>query len=127
MKSEATVLEELVARAQVLPRPEAAPGIVRSTAEPVNDREVRSLYAKRVKVYPKRARGTFRTAKWIVMAVTLSIYYILPWLRWDRGPNLPDQAVLIDFPGRRFYFFFLDLLPQELYYVTGLLVAASTG
>lgn len=125
MKSETTVLEELVARAEVLPRAESAPGIVRSTAEPVNDKEVRSLYAERVKVFPKRARGTFRTAKWVVMAVTLSIYYLLPWLRWDRGPNLPDQAVLIDFPGRRFYFFFFDLLPQELYYVTGILIAAS--
>lgn len=122
---EKTVLDQLVAAAEVRPRAEAAPGIVRSTAEPVNDAQVRSLYAKRVKVYPKRARGTFRTAKWAFMAFSLAVYYVIPWLRWDRGPNLPDQAVLVDFPGRRFYFFFFDLLPQELYYVTGLLVAAS--
>ena len=84
-----------------------------------------SLYAARVKVYPKEAHGTFRRAKWIVMAVTLGIYYIVPWLRWDRGPYLPDQAVLIDFPARRFYFFFLEIWPQEFYYVTGLLVLAA--
>ncbi len=84
-----------------------------------------SLYASRVKVYPKEAHGRFRTVKWIVMAVTLGIYYIVPWIRWDRGPYLPDQAVLIDFPARRFYFFFLEIWPQEFYFVTGLLVLAA--
>ena len=84
-----------------------------------------SLYAPHVKIYPKRAHGSFRTAKWIVMAVTLGIYYLVPWIRWDRGSYLPDQAVLIDFPARRFYFFFLEIWPQEFYYITGLLVLAS--
>jgi len=84
-----------------------------------------SLYAPRVKIYPKRAHGRFRTVKWIVMAVTLGIYYLVPWIRWDRGPYLPDQAVLIDFPARRFFFFFLEIWPQEFYYVTGLLVLAA--
>ena len=51
----------------------------------------------------------------------------LPWLRWDRGPYLPDQAVLIDFPSRRFYFFFIEIWPQEFYYITGLLVLAALG
>ena len=83
------------------------------------------LYASRVKVYPKEAHGSFRTVKWIVMAVTLGIYYLVPWIRWDRGPYLPDQAVLIDFPSRRFYFFFLEIWPQEFYYITGLLVLAA--
>ena len=69
--------------------------------------------------------ASFRTAKWIVMAVTLGIYYLVPWIRWDRGSYLPDQAVLIDFPARRFYFFFLEIWPQEFYYITGLLVLAS--
>jgi cytochrome c oxidase accessory protein FixG len=84
-----------------------------------------SLYARHVKIYPKRAHGRFRTIKWIVMAVTLGIYYVLPWLRWDRGSYLPDQAVLIDFPSRRFFFFFLEIWPQEFYYITGLLVLAA--
>ena len=46
-------------------------------------------------------------------------------MRWDRGPYLPDQAVLIDFPSRRFYFFFIEIWPQEFYYITGLLVLAA--
>ena len=103
---------------------EAAPGIARSDVPTVHG-DAAPLYAARVKVYPKRAQGTFRSVKWIVMAVTLSIYYAIPWLRWDRGPHLPDQAVLIDFPSRRFYFFFLEIWPQEFYYVTGLLVLAA--
>ena len=59
------------------------------------------------------------------MALTLTIYYVTPWLRWDRGAGLPDQAVLLDFPSRRFYFFFLEIWPQEFYYITGLLILAS--
>ena len=61
------------------------------------------------------------------MVVTLGIYYITPWLRWDRGPGAPDQAVLIDFPGRRFYFFFIEIWPQEIYYIAGLLIMAALG
>ena len=57
--------------------------------------------------------------------VTLGIYYALPFVRWDRGPNAPDQAVLIDFPNRRFYFFFIEIWPQEVYYFTGLLILAA--
>src|SRR5262245_59905298 len=87
---------------------EAAPGVERSEA-PTIERDGGSLYAPRVKIHPKRAHGTFRTVKWIVMAVTLSIYYLVPWIRWDRGPYMPDQAVLIDFPSRRFFFFFLEI------------------
>ena len=69
--------------------------------------------------------GTFRRIKWAVLVVTLGIYYLLPFVRWDRGPNAPDQAVLIDFPNRRFYFFFIEIWPQEVYYLTGLLILAA--
>ena len=46
-------------------------------------------------------------------------------MRWDRGPDAPSQAVLVDFPNRRFYFFFIELWPQEVYYFTGLLIIAA--
>jgi cytochrome c oxidase accessory protein FixG len=104
---------------------EAAPGIEQIDVRAVNAEANRSLYAERVKIYPKRAEGQFRTIKWVVMVVTLGIYYIVPWLRWDRGAYLPDQAVLLDFPSRRFFFFFLEIWPQEFYYITGLLVLAA--
>jgi cytochrome c oxidase accessory protein FixG len=83
------------------------------------------LYAPRRKVYPQSVRGTYRRIKWIVLLVTLGIYYGLPFVRWDRGPHAPSQAVLVDFPNRRFYFFFIELWPQEVYYFTGLLILAA--
>ncbi|MGD0149163.1 MAG: cytochrome c oxidase accessory protein CcoG [Xanthobacteraceae bacterium] len=83
------------------------------------------LYAARRKIYPQHVTGTYRRIKWAVLLVTLGIYYLLPFVRWDRGPNAPDQAVLIDFPARRFYFFFIEIWPQEVYYLTGLLILAA--
>ena len=87
----------------------------------------KSLYAKRQPVYPKAVDGPFRRLKWLVMAVTLTIYYMTPWLRWDRGPYAPDQAVLIDLAGRRFYMFGIEIWPHEFYYVAGLLIMAGIG
>jgi hypothetical protein len=43
------------------------------------------LYQKRKGVYPKAVTGFYRRLKWLIMAVTLTIYYVTPWLRWDRG------------------------------------------
>jgi cytochrome c oxidase accessory protein FixG len=83
------------------------------------------LYAPRRKIYPQSVHGTFRTIKWAAVVVTLGIYYLLPFVRWDRGANAPSQAVLIDFPDSRFYFFFIEIWPQEVYYLTGLLILAA--
>ena len=85
------------------------------------------LYASAPKVYPKRVQGTFRRLKWVIMAITLGVYYITPWLRWDRGPFAPNQAVLVDLSGRRFFFGPIEIWPQEFYYVAGLLVMAGLG
>ncbi|TJZ93993.1 cytochrome c oxidase accessory protein CcoG [Paracoccus gahaiensis] len=86
-----------------------------------------SLYAAREPIFPKRVSGRFRSLKWAVMAVTLAIYYITPWLRWDRGPAMPDQAVLVDLAHRRFFFFGIEIWPHEFYIVAGLLVMAGLG
>lgn len=83
------------------------------------------LYAVAKKNYPAAVSGRFRTIKWALLFITLGIYYFLPFVRWDRGPNAPDQAVLIDLAGRRAYFFFIEIWPQEVYYITGLLVLAA--
>jgi cytochrome c oxidase accessory protein FixG len=85
------------------------------------------LYARREPVYPKAVDGPFRRFKWLVMAVTLGVYYITPWLRWDRGPYAPDQAVLIDLANRRFYMFGIEIWPHEFYFVAGLLIMAGIG
>ncbi len=105
---------------------EAAPTALRARAgEPEPPQDEPPLYAARQKIYPQRVSGTFRRLKWAALFVTLGIYYLLPFVRWDRGPNAPSQAVLIDFPSRRFYFFFIEIWPQEVYYLTGLLILAA--
>ena len=89
--------------------------------------ETPSLYAAREPVFPRRVSGRFRSLKWWIMAVTLGIYYLTPWIRWDRGPNLPDQAVLVDLANRRFFFFMIEIWPHEFYFVAGLLIMAGLG
>ncbi len=99
----------------------------RHEVEPVSKAEHRELYKKREPIYPKRMDGVFRRVKWAAMAVLLAVYYLTPWIRWDRGPNAPDQAVLLDLPARRFYFFWIEIWPQEVIYLTGLLILAALG
>ncbi|NNF80877.1 MAG: cytochrome c oxidase accessory protein CcoG [Rhizobiales bacterium] len=101
--------------------------VERVDAEPVNSKEKRVDYAARVKIFPKRVAGAFRSLKWWIMLITLGIYYVTPWLRWDRGPHAPDQAVLVDLYNGRFYFFFIEIWPQELFYIAGLLIMAGVG
>ncbi len=84
-----------------------------------------SLYVSAKKIYPAAVHGRLRTIKWSILFITLGLYYFLPFIRWDRGPNAPDQAVLVDIAGRRAYFFFVEIWPQEVYYLTGLLVLAA--
>ena len=85
-----------------------------------------SLYAETRKAYPRFLNsGFYRRLKWLALVLSLGVYWISPWLRWDRGPGAPDQAILIDMPGRRAYFFFIEIWPQEVYYLTGLLIIAA--
>lgn len=86
-----------------------------------------SLYAPREPVFPRRVSGRFRNLKWVIMAITLGIYYLIPWIRWDRGPALPDQAVLVDLANRRFFFFWIEIWPHEFYFIAGLLIMAGLG
>src|SRR3546814_12560876 len=72
-----------------------------------------SLYEARKGVYPKAVSGPFRRFKWAIMAVTLALYYGTPWIRWDRGPPAPDQAVRLALAGRRFYIFHIEIWPHE--------------
>ncbi len=98
--------------------------------EPVSLREHKAeqpLYATRIKVYPQAIRGQWRRVKWSVLVGLLGLYYIVPWLRWDRGPGAPGQAILIDLDGRRGWLFDVVIWPQEVYFVTGLLILGAVG
>ena len=75
------------------------------------------LYADRVQIYPKAVqRVRFRLIKWIgpdgwSCSGNLLLRALDPL--GSRGEGAPDQAVLVDSPGRRFYFFFIEIWPQE--------------
>ncbi len=86
-----------------------------------------SLYASADPIFPRKVKGPFRTAKWWILGVTMVVYHLLPFLRWDRGPEMPNQALLIDLAHRRFYMFSIEIWPQEFYFVAGLLIMAGLG
>jgi cytochrome c oxidase accessory protein FixG len=118
-----TGLEVLVRDAEVdAVKPPSAASQAAPAADDIDDIP---LYAPRRKIYPQSVHGFFRRIKWAALFLTLGVYYLLPFARWDRGPNAPHQAVLIDFPNRRFYFFPIEIWPQEIYYLTGLLIIAA--
>lgn len=100
-------------------------GIERVEVEAVNAAARRPLYADRIKIFPKRVRGRFRNLKWLFLALALGFYYVAPWLRWERPGDAPDQAILMDLDGRKFYWFFVEIWPQEIYYLTGILILAA--
>ncbi|MFO1027889.1 MAG: cytochrome c oxidase accessory protein CcoG [Acetobacteraceae bacterium] len=84
-----------------------------------------SLYANRVRIYPKAVYGPGRIVKWAIMIPCLMLYYVLPWIRWYRGPGQPDQAVLLDVSTQRFYFFDMELWPQDIWLLAGLLIMGA--
>src|SRR5436189_5614487 len=86
--------------------------------------DVGPLYVAQKKIYPQQVSGTFRRIKWGLMAFCLGVYYLLPFVRWNRGLGAPDQAVLVDLPNSRFYFFVIELWPHEVFYFTRLLILA---
>lgn len=86
-----------------------------------------NYFAAQKNIYVKSIKGFFRTLKWIILWIALLVYYLVPWIRWDRGDNLPNQAVLIDMFKGRAYFFGLEIWPQEIYYITALLIIAAVG
>ena len=94
-------------------RAKARPPTADSQREAAGDH----LYANRVRVYPRAVHGPVRRIKWAILIVCLAIYYLVPWLRWDRGAGQPDQAVLLIDLAERFYFFNLEIWPQEIYYL----------
>ena len=85
-------------------------------AEPVEQ----ALYEIRRKIYPRAVTGDFATARWALVWLTQLTYYGLPWLTWN-----DRQAVLFDLAARKFYVFGLVFWPQDIVYLTVLLIASA--
>ena len=95
-----------------------------------SDRDIQpatSLYASRVRVYPKSVQGPVRRFKWAILIACLAVYYLLPWLRWHRGVNQPDQALLLSLWNERFYLFNLEFWPQDIYYLAVLMIMGAVA
>ena len=84
-------------------------------------------FAKRQKTYPQNIKGKFRSIKNISNFICLAIFFLSPFLRWDRGVLTSNQAILIDIPNSRGYFFFIEMWPEEVYYLAAILIFAAVA
>lgn len=84
-------------------------------------------FAARKRLYPQSVKGRFRRLKWVLNTFFLTVYFGLPFLRYERGGDAPDQGVLIDFLQNKAYFFFIEIWPQEVYYLAGILIIAAVA
>ena len=88
--------------------------------EPVDELVETSLYQSERKIYPRAVSGWFSRWRWMLVWATQLLFYGLPWLILN-----DRQAVLFDLGARRFYIFNLVLYPQDLIYLTGLLIISA--
>ncbi len=79
------------------------------------------LYAKRIPIYPRSVKGKFRTFKSAVLTVAFLVFYLLPWIPWNRGEGLPGQAVFFDLTAKTFYIFSLPVDIQNIFWLAGVL------
>jgi cytochrome c oxidase accessory protein FixG len=87
---------------------------------PAEDDGKGRLYVAHKKVYPRTISGVFTNWRWVMVFATQLVFYGLPWLDWGQR-----QAVLFDLGSRRFYILGLVLYPQDLIYLTGLLIICA--
>jgi cytochrome c oxidase accessory protein FixG len=79
-----------------------------------------SLYEVRRKIYPRSVNGLFARWRLVLLFATQLLFYGLPWLNWNGR-----QAVLFDLIQRKFYIFGLVLWPQDVIYLTLLLILSA--
>ena len=88
--------------------------------KPVIEIVEQSLYEVRKHIYPRSVSGPFASWRLVFVILTQLLYYGLPWLSWN-----DRQAVLFDLVQRKFYIFGLVLWPQDVIYLTLLLILSA--
>jgi cytochrome c oxidase accessory protein FixG len=78
------------------------------------------LYEIRKKIYPRAVTGRFRNWRVAMVIATQVVFYGLPWLQWNGR-----QAVLFDLVTRKFYIFGVVFWPQDVIYLTVLLILSA--
>jgi cytochrome c oxidase accessory protein FixG len=79
-----------------------------------------SLYEAQEKIYPRSIFGYFTKWRWVMIWLTQLFFYGVPWLEWGHR-----QALLFDLDAKRFYIFKLVLYPQDLIYLTAILIISA--
>jgi len=79
-----------------------------------------ALYAADKKVYPRAVSGWFAAWRWGLVWATQLVFYGGAWLAWN-----DRQAILFDIVHRKFYIFGLVFWPQDIIYLTVLLIIAA--
>jgi cytochrome c oxidase accessory protein FixG len=79
-----------------------------------------ALYEIRQKIYPRAVTGRFAQWRWALIFATQIIFYGLPWLFWNGR-----QAVLFDIAARKFYILGLVFWPQDVIYLSVLLILSA--
>ncbi|MDP8568687.1 cytochrome c oxidase accessory protein CcoG [Methylophilus aquaticus] len=92
---------------------------VKETTIPVEE-VVFSLYKSADKIYARSVSGLFDKWRWLMVWVTQLFFYGVPWLQWDGR-----QAMLFDLETKRFYVFGLIFHPQDLIYLSFLLIVSA--
>src|SRR5579885_241020 len=84
--------------------------------EPVDQ----ALYAVRKAIHPRAVRGWFAAWRWTLVWATQLLFYGAAWLQWNGR-----QALLFDIVHRKFYIFGLVFWPQDIIYLTVLLIISA--
>ena len=82
------------------------------------------LFQERIEIFPRSVKGRYRSIKTGILLLAYSVYFLLPWLRWTREVG-PEQAILFDIDGRRFYIFDLVVYAQDIFWLAGLLLIGA--
>jgi len=88
--------------------------------EPVSSPADVSLYEVRRKIYPRAVHGWFAAWRWAAIWATQLAFYGGAWVTWN-----DRQALLFDIVHRKFYLFGLVFWPQDIIYLTVLLIVAA--
>ncbi len=88
------------------------------------DSGTQPLYETRIPIYPRSVKGKFRSLKWAILGLAYGVYFLLPWIPWERTLG-PDHAVVFDITSRRFYLFDLVVHAQDMMWLAGFLFIAS--
>ena len=80
------------------------------------------LYEKRRQIHFRSVHGNFNRLRWLLVLLTQALFYGLAWLDWNGR-----QAVLFHLTERKFYLFGVVLWPQDVIYLTVLLIVSAYG